>query len=135
MTRVVDLKEGDRLVAADPFGDLTVTRLFADPSLAAPQDVYVDVELAAWSHRWEPTDLPAATGAQDWGFLGLTPPRYRLRYEPGDDVPIRFHHPDIGYRDGFVVAHCGHALAGSEWRAGFRVCEHCPGPAHQAGHA
>lgn len=28
-------------------------------------------------------------------------------------------------REGFVTGLCGHAVAGSEWRAGFRTCEHC----------
>lgn len=27
---------------------------------------------------------------------------------------------------GYVVATCGHRVAGSEWRAGFRTCERCP---------
>jgi hypothetical protein len=29
---------------------------------------------------------------------------------------------------GFVVGECEHRVAGSEWRAGFRTCERCPGP-------
>lgn len=127
MTLVLELKTGDLIVPAAPFGDMAITNLFADPSVEAAEDVYVDVELAAWSHhQWDPDNLPAAAGAQDYGFLGLNPPRYRLRYGPADEVPIRFHHPDIGYRDGFVAANCGHALAFTEWRAGFRVCERCP---------
>jgi hypothetical protein len=31
-----------------------------------------------------------------------------------------------GPRPGYVVGRCGHAVAASEWRAGFRVCERCP---------
>lgn len=27
---------------------------------------------------------------------------------------------------GYVVGTCGHRVAGSEWRAGFRTCERCP---------
>lgn len=27
---------------------------------------------------------------------------------------------------GFVVGECGHRVAGSEWRAGYRTCERCP---------
>lgn len=34
-------------------------------------------------------------------------------------------------RPGYVTGQCGHAVAGSEWRAGYRVCEHCPAPEHQ----
>jgi hypothetical protein len=30
-------------------------------------------------------------------------------------------------RDGYVTGQCGHAVAGSEWDAGFRTCERCPG--------
>jgi hypothetical protein len=36
---------------------------------------------------------------------------------PGSPVPDR---------PGFVVAECGHRVAASEWRAGFRQCERCP---------
>jgi hypothetical protein len=28
-------------------------------------------------------------------------------------------------RTGYVTGQCGHAVAGSEWRAGFRTCERC----------
>jgi hypothetical protein len=33
---------------------------------------------------------------------------------------------DLGPRPGYVVGQCGHAVAGSEWAAGFRTCERCP---------
>jgi hypothetical protein len=29
-------------------------------------------------------------------------------------------------RPGYVTGTCGHAVAGSEWRVGFRECERCP---------
>jgi hypothetical protein len=29
-------------------------------------------------------------------------------------------------RTGYVTGRCGHAVAGSEWEAGYRVCERCP---------
>lgn len=87
MTRVVELQTGARIVT-EQFGYLTVTQVWADPSLDAPEDVYVDVRLDTWSHRWDPDDLPAEAGAQGYGYLGLDPPRYRLRYLPGDEVPI-----------------------------------------------
>lgn len=32
---------------------------------------------------------------------------------------------DFPGRPGFVTGRCGHAVAGSEWRAGFRNCERC----------
>lgn len=37
--------------------------------------------------------------------------------EPGSAIPEQ---------PGYVVGHCGHRVAGSEWRVGFRVCERCP---------
>lgn len=37
--------------------------------------------------------------------------------EPGSEIPGQ---------PGYVVGTCGHRLAGSEWRAGFRTCERCP---------
>lgn len=36
---------------------------------------------------------------------------------PGSEIPGQ---------PGYVVATCGHRVAGSEWRAGFRTCERCP---------
>lgn len=40
---------------------------------------------------------------------------------PGSPIPPEF----TGGMTGFVVGECGHRLAGSEWRAGFRNCERC----------
>jgi hypothetical protein len=41
--------------------------------------------------------------------------------KPGDPIP-----PErTGGMTGFVVGECGHRLAASEWRAGFRNCERC----------
>jgi hypothetical protein len=40
---------------------------------------------------------------------------------PGSPIPDQ---------PGFVVGECEHRVAGSEWRAGFRTCERCPGDAH-----
>lgn len=36
---------------------------------------------------------------------------------PGSEIPGQ---------PGYVVGTCGHRVAGSEWRAGFRTCERCP---------
>ncbi|MGI5223587.1 hypothetical protein [Actinoallomurus sp. CA-142502] len=38
---------------------------------------------------------------------------------PGSDIPDQ---------PGYVVGTCGHRVAASEWRAGYRVCERCPHP-------
>lgn len=35
---------------------------------------------------------------------------------PGSEIPDQ---------PGYVVGQCGHRLARSEWRAGFRTCERC----------
>ena len=41
--------------------------------------------------------------------------------EPGSAIPGQ---------PGYVVGECGHRVAGSEWRVGFRVCERCPAPGY-----
>lgn len=38
---------------------------------------------------------------------------------PGSEIPDQ---------PGYVVGKCGHRVAASEWRAGYRVCERCPYP-------
>ena len=43
--------------------------------------------------------------------------------KPGDPIPPE----QTGGMPGFVVGECGHRVAGSEWRAGFRNCERCGG--------
>lgn len=50
--------------------------------------------------------------------------------EPTDNIPCAatFYNDAIGHRPGYVAGECGHAVALSEWRAGFRVCERCPDP-------
>lgn len=40
---------------------------------------------------------------------------------PGSEIPGQ---------PGYVVGSCGHRLAASEWRAGFRTCERCPDHQH-----
>lgn len=37
--------------------------------------------------------------------------------QPGSTIPDQ---------PGYVVGRCGHRVAKSEWKAGFRVCERCP---------
>lgn len=37
--------------------------------------------------------------------------------EPGSSIPSQ---------PSYVVGECGHRVASSEWRAGFRTCERCP---------
>lgn len=68
-----------------------------------------------------------------WDF-GATEPASadRVRVVPAE--PAEFVHPDagqpfhsgFGLRNAYVVGQCGHAVARSEWAAGFRVCERCP---------
>lgn len=45
--------------------------------------------------------------------------------EEDDDEPIPFD-PGTGPIPGYVAGRCGHRVAESEWRAGFRTCERCP---------
>jgi hypothetical protein len=46
---------------------------------------------------------------------------------PGSAIP-----PEKNFgMPGYVVGECGHRVAGSEWRAGFRNCERC-GPGYEA---
>ena len=47
----------------------------------------------------------------------------KARHE--DEVPVPFVGP-YGPIPGYVAGWCGHRVAESEWRAGFRVCERCP---------
>ncbi|MFC9973628.1 hypothetical protein ACFVH6_22305 [Spirillospora sp. NPDC127200] len=44
--------------------------------------------------------------------------------EPGSVIPDQ---------PGFRVGECGHRVAGSEWRAGYRTCERCPAEQAEAG--
>jgi len=44
-----------------------------------------------------------------------------------DEAPVPFD-PGTGPVPGYVAGRCGHRVAASEWRAGFRVCERCPDP-------
>lgn len=46
--------------------------------------------------------------------------------------PIPFEHDGVVY-PGYVAGWCGHKVPESEWRAGFRVCEHCPAEAAPGG--
>ena len=50
--------------------------------------------------------------------------------EPSRDKALTPHFPEPGSTipdlPGYVVGTCGHRVAASEWRAGFRVCERCP---------
>lgn len=41
--------------------------------------------------------------------------------------------PFPGREAGHVAGHCGHAVARSEWKAGYRECERCPAAAFWAG--
>jgi hypothetical protein len=42
------------------------------------------------------------------------------------ELPDVFWSDEFGGRPGYVAGTCGHAMAFSEWRAGFRNCERCP---------
>jgi hypothetical protein len=59
--------------------------------------------------------LTEATGDQLWSLVTVT-------VLPEEVVPAGEPFPG---RKGFVTGLCGHAVAGSEWAAGFRTCERC----------
>lgn len=61
-------------------------------------------ELGVWEQTLNPEDVPLAR-----------------------DLPVPFVANGVAY-PGFVAGWCGHRVAESEWRAGFRVCERCPAP-------
>ncbi len=56
--------------------------------------------------------LAAAEAEREW-----------LRNLAGDPEPFD---PGAGPMTGYVAGHCGHRVAESEWRAGYRNCERCP---------
>jgi len=62
---------------------------------------------------------------QDGGNEAMNGTDYLM---PGDPIPPG----RTGGMPGFVVGECGHRVAASEWRAGFRNCERC-GESGEAG--
>ncbi len=85
-----DLRPGDRIVAAPTIGVLTVTAAPYRDVTGDPEwdRVYVDVEPADRSMRWNPDHLPVETGAEAMQFLGLLPLRYRLVFLPDHNITI-----------------------------------------------
>ena len=63
-------------------------------------------------------------------FLGQVPRGEAVTADlrPGDPIPPE----QNGGQAGFVAGECGHRVARSEWRAGFRNCERCGEPAEGA---
>ncbi len=107
---------------------------------------YFANDAAAWAYSaWSPnaeehtqttadglthvaTWLPNEDGGDHTGRI-----RFEVEFEQiggaqaeylGPDQPIPFD-PGTGPERGFVAGHCGHRVARSEWRAGFRNCERC----------
>ncbi len=98
-----DLRPGHRIVCDMPgfAGALTVVKEpytgDVGPEAAArygvdyqPEDdrVMVNVEPDDKGHRWMADNLPAATGAKEFQWLGLTPLQYRLYFHPDTDVKV-----------------------------------------------
>lgn len=87
--------------------------------------------LAEWSNgrKWSVEDVALTLeGAAVWA---AEQPEPAGDASGGDEVtaemggPVPFD-PGTGPVPGFVAGHCGHRVAESEWRAGFRTCERCP---------
>ncbi|MET0492892.1 MAG: hypothetical protein ABW000_07140 [Actinoplanes sp.] len=76
-------------------------------------------------------DCDAVQAVQLLAILELLP-RTFLTGCWGSDVAVPFD-PGTGPVPGYVAGWCGHRVAESEWRAGFRVCERCPDPRATAG--
>lgn len=55
------------------------------------------------------------------------PPAPVCRRHAHPDSPELFHNPAVGTLAGYAAGACGHRVALSEWFAGFRTCERCPG--------
>lgn len=64
----------------------------------------------------------AATGSQPAVDEPDLRPVYRVTITDGTPFTTADGYPVTGY----VAGLCGHRVAGSEWRAGLRVCERCP---------
>lgn len=94
-----DLQPGHRIATAD-MGTLTVVpggwsdvgpeaaERFGIDYEPALDRVYIDVEpdRTAWRPRWDPENLPAATGAENFGLLTISPLRYRLAFLPHTEL-------------------------------------------------
>jgi hypothetical protein len=85
-----DLKPGHRInahttltVYADPHIDIDATN--PNPDL---DRVYIDVEATGDRRTWDPIDIPEATGAEAYAWLGGSPLRYRLAFLPDADVTV-----------------------------------------------
>ena len=57
---------------------------------------------------------------------GLQPDAEVYGWYPGAGEPFESGLVRGLCRPGYVAGACGHAVAESEWRAGFRTCERCP---------
>ncbi|NEA22637.1 DUF6197 family protein [Actinomadura bangladeshensis] len=103
--------------ATDPTG------VHAGAVIALHRHVFGREESAWWSlHNltdWQ--DAPYRTAGQVIGAL-----RGAAQAATGAEGPF-YPHPgsEVPDRPGYLVAECGHSVAGSEWRAGFRTCERC----------
>lgn len=102
----------------------------------------INTTATAISHTGRGVRIPAGSypvveidGAAERGLLYFTGPGEKLTCLTLADPAVSvvtpgepFHHPDLPAEllEGFVVGECGHRVAGSEWRAGFRTCERCP---------
>ncbi len=79
---------GPITVHAQPYDDTADAEREGCPELGR---VYVDVVVADASYassKWDPGDLPAGCGADQFQWLGLNPLRYRLTYLPDTDFDV-----------------------------------------------
>jgi hypothetical protein len=75
-------------------------------------------------HRRESTAARLANGLARKGLLERQQEKH-AEYVYWETTTAGTPFPDPLERPGRVTALCGHGIAGSEWRAGFRWCERC----------
>lgn len=90
LVKPADLKPGDRLdtaigvliVDSEPLTDV-------DGDIPEWDRIWVDVKVENPGRFGDPDDLPSATGAAEFQWLGSTPAlRYRLFFKPDADVQV-----------------------------------------------
>lgn len=111
----------------DPINTAIERNIYVLDSLARADQRQPGIRVGAY-HLLGPNDMRALESA---GMLVLDNPGAgtmmaltdRGREFLAQSVPFD---PGTGPTPGYVAGRCGHRVAESEWRAGFRVCERCP---------
>ena len=91
-----------------------------------------------WNSLYSPSDDPEDRWDRGYACAMRDAARVILGEQDGvptaeevgqEDAPVYpAHGAEIPGQPGYVVGKCGHRVAKTEWRAGYRVCERCPWP-------